>query len=121
MSNPCAGMELGASTVLYPLHRCKTIYLVLPTFSSILLNCRTGKGGDTTTGEKNAGYVCMTARSNVQVRHAQGIHNVAGEKDFSAYMSHDLFDAQLTALGWNQVGFCSFFSMNEVTNSQVLK
>ncbi|XP_066346371.1 phosphoglycerate mutase-like protein 1 [Miscanthus floridulus] len=59
-----SGMELGASTALYPLHRCKTIYLV---------------------------------------RHAQGIHNVAGEKDLSAYMSHDLFDAQLTALGWNQV------------------
>jgi hypothetical protein len=54
----------------------------------------------------------MTARSNVQVRHAQGIHNVAGEKDFSAYMSHDMFDAQLTPLGWSQVGFCSFFSMN---------
>ena len=52
----------------------------------------------------------MTARSNVQVRHAQGIHNVAGEKDFGAYMSHDLFDAQLTPLGWNQVRFCSFFS-----------
>ncbi|ONM19133.1 Phosphoglycerate mutase-like protein [Zea mays] len=59
-----SGMELGATTALYPLHRCKTIYLV---------------------------------------RHAQGIHNVAGEKDFGAYMSHELFDAQLTPLGWNQV------------------
>ncbi|KXG25754.1 phosphoglycerate mutase-like protein 1 isoform X2 [Sorghum bicolor] len=59
-----AGMEPGATTALYPLHRCKTIYLV---------------------------------------RHAQGIHNVAGEKDFGAYMSHDLFDAQLTPLGWSQV------------------
>jgi broad specificity phosphatase PhoE len=39
----------------------------------------------------------------LQVRHAQGIHNVAGEKDFKAYMSHDLFDAQLTPLGWSQV------------------
>ncbi|ONM19129.1 Phosphoglycerate mutase-like protein [Zea mays] len=64
MPNPRAGMELGATTALYPLHRCKTIYLV---------------------------------------RHAQGIHNVAGEKDFGAYMSHELFDAQLTPLGWNQV------------------
>ncbi|KAL9172159.1 hypothetical protein ABFS82_03G026900 [Erythranthe guttata] len=37
------------------------------------------------------------------VRHAQGFHNVAGEKDHSAYMSPDLFDAQLTPLGWDQV------------------
>ncbi|RCV32452.1 hypothetical protein SETIT_7G004100v2 [Setaria italica] len=59
-----SGMEPGAGTALYPLHRCKTIYLV---------------------------------------RHAQGIHNVAGEKDFNAYKSHDLFDAQLTPLGWSQV------------------
>ncbi|KAG2564565.1 phosphoglycerate mutase-like protein 1 isoform X2 [Panicum virgatum] len=57
-------MEPIAGTALYPLHRCKTIYLV---------------------------------------RHAQGIHNVAGEKDFNAYMSQDLFDAQLTPLGWSQV------------------
>nr|XP_043615387.1 phosphoglycerate mutase-like protein isoform X2 [Erigeron canadensis] len=37
------------------------------------------------------------------VRHAQGIHNVAGEKDHSAYMSEELFDAHLTPLGWQQV------------------
>ncbi|KAL3617909.1 hypothetical protein CASFOL_038230 [Castilleja foliolosa] len=37
------------------------------------------------------------------VRHAQGYHNVAGEKDHSAYMSPELFDASLTPLGWEQV------------------
>lgn len=37
------------------------------------------------------------------MRHAQGIHNVAGEKDHSAYMSEELFDAHLTPLGWQQV------------------
>ncbi|KAL2471460.1 Phosphoglycerate mutase-like protein 2 [Abeliophyllum distichum] len=37
------------------------------------------------------------------VRHAQGIHNVAGELDHSAYLSPDLFDAHLTPLGWQQV------------------
>ncbi|KAK4428760.1 Phosphoglycerate mutase-like protein 1 [Sesamum alatum] len=37
------------------------------------------------------------------VRHAQGFHNVAGEKDHSAYMSPELFDAELTPLGWQQV------------------
>lgn len=39
----------------------------------------------------------------MQVRHAQGFHNVAGEKDHGAYMSPDLFDAALTPLGWEQV------------------
>lgn len=38
-----------------------------------------------------------------QVRHAQGIHNVDGEKNYKAYMSHDYFDAELTQLGWQQV------------------
>ncbi|KAG6784369.1 hypothetical protein POTOM_010060 [Populus tomentosa] len=37
------------------------------------------------------------------VRHAQGIHNVEGEKDYNAYMSEELFDAHLTPLGWRQV------------------
>ncbi|XVF39696.1 hypothetical protein PTKIN_Ptkin01aG0053600 [Pterospermum kingtungense] len=37
------------------------------------------------------------------VRHAQGIHNVAGDKDPEAYLSEDLFDAHLTPLGWHQV------------------
>ncbi|XP_015074151.1 phosphoglycerate mutase-like protein 1 isoform X1 [Solanum pennellii] len=37
------------------------------------------------------------------VRHAQGIHNVEGEKDHSAYLSRHLFDAHLTPLGWQQV------------------
>ncbi|ESW09662.1 hypothetical protein PHAVU_009G145700 [Phaseolus vulgaris] len=37
------------------------------------------------------------------VRHAQGFHNVEGEKDFEAYKSYDLFDANLTPLGWKQV------------------
>ncbi|MED6116012.1 hypothetical protein PIB30_096115, partial [Stylosanthes scabra] len=37
------------------------------------------------------------------VRHAQGVHNVEGEKNHDAYMSEDFFDAQLTPLGWKQV------------------
>ncbi|KAH7567606.1 hypothetical protein JRO89_XS07G0102200 [Xanthoceras sorbifolium] len=37
------------------------------------------------------------------VRHAQGIHNVAGEKNHDAYLSYDYFDAHLTPLGWQQV------------------
>ncbi|KAJ3679794.1 hypothetical protein LUZ60_016072 [Juncus effusus] len=38
------------------------------------------------------------------VRHAQGIHNVAGDKDDSAYLSEEFFDADLTLLGWEQAG-----------------
>lgn len=37
------------------------------------------------------------------VRHAQGIHNVDGEKNYKAYMSPEYFDAHLTKLGWLQV------------------
>ncbi|KAG5543754.1 hypothetical protein RHGRI_016494 [Rhododendron griersonianum] len=38
-----------------------------------------------------------------KVRHAQGIHNVEGEKDHDAYLSEELFDAHVTPLGWKQV------------------
>ncbi|XP_050904832.1 phosphoglycerate mutase-like protein 1 isoform X2 [Lathyrus oleraceus] len=37
------------------------------------------------------------------VRHAQGVHNVEGEKNHDAYLSYDYFDANLTPLGWKQV------------------
>merc|ERR1711915_747532 len=37
------------------------------------------------------------------VRHGQGYHNVAGEKDHDAYMSYEFFDTSLTPLGWRQV------------------
>uniref|UniRef100_A0A453ACG5 Phosphoglycerate mutase-like protein n=1 Tax=Aegilops tauschii subsp. strangulata TaxID=200361 RepID=A0A453ACG5_AEGTS len=37
------------------------------------------------------------------VRHAQGIHNVEGDKDHSAYKSPALVDAHITPLGWSQV------------------
>ncbi|KAG5014948.1 hypothetical protein JHK82_020632 [Glycine max] len=37
------------------------------------------------------------------VRHAQGIHNVEGDKNYKAYMNPDYFDAHLTPLGWQQV------------------
>ncbi|KAK6916234.1 Histidine phosphatase superfamily, clade-1 [Dillenia turbinata] len=37
------------------------------------------------------------------VRHAQGIHNIDGDKNYKAYMSPEYFDAHLTPLGWQQV------------------
>ncbi|KAI5355827.1 hypothetical protein L3X38_008722 [Prunus dulcis] len=56
---------------------------------------------DATTGPSL--YPLHRSKTLHLVRHAQGIHNVEGEKDHSAYMSYDLFDAHLTPLGWNQV------------------
>ncbi|XP_019417644.1 PREDICTED: phosphoglycerate mutase-like protein 1 isoform X3 [Lupinus angustifolius] len=38
-----------------------------------------------------------------QVRHAQGFHNVEGDKNYEAYLSYDFLDASLTPLGWKQV------------------
>ncbi|XP_002518318.2 phosphoglycerate mutase-like protein 1 isoform X1 [Ricinus communis] len=37
------------------------------------------------------------------VRHAQGMHNVEGDKNYKAYLSPKYYDAQLTQLGWQQV------------------
>ncbi|KAL2511995.1 Phosphoglycerate mutase-like protein 1 [Abeliophyllum distichum] len=45
-------------------------------------------------------YRCKTIHL---VRHAQGMHNVEGDKNYKAYMSPEYFDANLTQLGWQQV------------------
>ncbi|KAK3231122.1 hypothetical protein Dsin_003003 [Dipteronia sinensis] len=37
------------------------------------------------------------------VRHGQGIHNVEAEKNIDALLSHDLFDAPMSSLGWQQI------------------
>ncbi|KAL9238512.1 hypothetical protein vseg_012921 [Gypsophila vaccaria] len=37
------------------------------------------------------------------VRHAQGLHNVEGDKNYDAYHKPEYFDAPLTPLGWKQV------------------
>lgn len=37
------------------------------------------------------------------VRHAQGVHNIEGDKNYKAYMKPEYFDAPLTELGWQQV------------------
>ncbi|KAH9605460.1 hypothetical protein KSS87_008331 [Heliosperma pusillum] len=37
------------------------------------------------------------------VRHAQGVHNIEGDKNYKAYMKPEFFDAPLTPLGWQQV------------------
>ena len=60
-------------------------------------------------------YVYHHHSSSMHVRHAQGVHNVEGETDHSAYMKPDFFDARVTPLGWNQViKLCS--SLSSFTN-----
>jgi hypothetical protein len=55
----------------------------------------------------------------VQVRHAWGIHNIVGEKDFG-----DIHVTQtvLAPLGWNEVRFCSFFflQLNQFLSTRVV-
>lgn len=99
-------MDSGTGSTLFPLHRCKTLHLV-PHMSfhrallQLFLLCK----------EKNTNSCSITGLLFFfffnfvvnQVRHAQGIHNVEGEKDHKAYLSPKLFDAHLTPLGWQQV------------------
>ncbi|KAJ0750703.1 hypothetical protein HanLR1_Chr05g0185011 [Helianthus annuus] len=68
-----------------------------------------GGGGEDRSGIPNALVISLfdsasNSLSDHPVRHAQGVHNVAGEKDLSAFMFEELFDAHLTPLGWEQVG-----------------
>ncbi|CAN1827429.1 Phosphoglycerate mutase-like protein 1 [Linum perenne] len=65
---------------LFPAHRCKTIHLV----GNLIL-------------------LFNYEKPCIQVRHAQGVHNVEGDKNYKAYMSAQYFDAELTPLGWEQV------------------
>ncbi|KAG9146012.1 hypothetical protein Leryth_015637 [Lithospermum erythrorhizon] len=53
-------------------------------------------------GGSTALYPSHRCKTIHLVRHAQGIHNVEGEKDHDAYKSPHLFDAHLTPLGWQQ-------------------
>ncbi|WJX94847.1 hypothetical protein P8452_76223 [Trifolium repens] len=55
---------------------------------------------DATTGQSL--YPLHHSKTIHLVRHAQGVHNVEGEKNHDAYLSDDLFDANLTPLGWKQ-------------------
>ncbi|XP_057867490.2 phosphoglycerate mutase-like protein 1 isoform X1 [Cryptomeria japonica] len=45
-------------------------------------------------------HCCKTLH---MVRHAQGYHNVRGDKGRTVLLPHELFDASLTPLGWQQV------------------
>lgn len=80
----------SGQSILYPLHRCKTLHLVCANFTFV--NC-----------SMLCFSYCGLIQTCMQVRHAQGFHNVEGDKNPDAYLSYDLFDASLTPLGWKQV------------------
>ncbi|KAI4968620.1 hypothetical protein ZWY2020_045950 [Hordeum vulgare] len=65
--------------------------------------CRCSSSPEMEASAGTALYPAHRCKTIYLVRHAQGIHNVEGEKDFAAYKSHALLDAQLTPLGWSQV------------------
>ncbi|KAG2391687.1 Phosphoglycerate mutase-like protein [Vigna angularis] len=68
---------------------------------SLLLSRDSSSGMDSAAGQIL--YPLHRCKTVHLVRHAQGVHNVAGEKNHDEYMSYDYFDAHLTPLGWNQV------------------
>ncbi|XP_048554193.1 phosphoglycerate mutase-like protein 1 [Triticum urartu] len=65
--------------------------------------CSSSSSPEMEAGSGTALYPAHRCKTIYLVRHAQGVHNVEGEKDFAAYKSHALLDAQLTPLGWSQV------------------
>ncbi|XP_071732338.1 phosphoglycerate mutase-like protein [Rutidosis leptorrhynchoides] len=69
----------------------------------LLLSCSSSLVSEMGSNASEGIYPLHRSKTIHLVRHAQGVHNVAGEKDHSAYMSEDLFDAHLTPLGWQQV------------------
>jgi len=76
----------------------------LPSLSRLSLRCCSSlPAHDMETKPSQGLYPLHRCKTIHLVRHAQGIHNVEGEKNHKAYLSEDLFDAHLTPLGWQQV------------------
>ncbi|CAL5377597.1 unnamed protein product [Camellia sinensis] len=87
LEDAVSNMDSGGEPSLYPLHHCKTLHLT--TIFLGFCSCFPSR--------------CRLIKPYIQVRHAQGIHNVEGDKNYEAYMSPEYFDAQITPLGWQQV------------------
>ncbi|XP_028775875.1 phosphoglycerate mutase-like protein 1 [Neltuma alba] len=65
--------------------------------------CFSGLSGNMDCGAGSSLYPLHRCKTIHLVRHAQGIHNVEGDKNYKAYLNPDFFDAHLTPLGWQQV------------------
>ncbi|XP_029145388.1 phosphoglycerate mutase-like protein 1 isoform X4 [Arachis hypogaea] len=65
--------------------------------------CFSGLSENTDSGVAPCLFPLHRCKTIHLVRHAQGIHNVEGDKNYDAYLNPAYFDAQLTPLGWQQV------------------
>ncbi|CAH9105198.1 unnamed protein product [Cuscuta epithymum] len=104
-SNPTADFHPTTATRLHlQLPRSSSPTVSLPPRSAAFLcssSLASVVGMDASGGQ--GVYPLHRCKTIHLVRHAQGFHNVEGEKDHSAYLSPHLFDASLTPLGWQQV------------------
>ncbi|XP_044490484.1 phosphoglycerate mutase-like protein 1 isoform X2 [Mangifera indica] len=75
----------------------------LTSTSPLSLRCFSSPYPDMDGGVGPTLYPLHRCKTLHLVRHAQGIHNVDGDKNFKAYMTPEYFDAHLTQLGWKQV------------------
>ena len=122
-------MDSSGGPSLYPLHRCKILHFVGVEFMVHVYKCCIDLNSDIfcikDIQDHHLPWLllmlsnCNLINSYMQVRHAQGIHNVDGEKNYKAYMNPEYFDAQLTPLGWQQVETCSFLCCYVVMQSQL--
>ncbi|KAI4388676.1 hypothetical protein MLD38_000984 [Melastoma candidum] len=100
------GRRLFSSPSIHPSSPCSFALPASNSKSLIILRPRSFLSPTSPDMDSSAGtglYPLHRCKTLHLVRHAQGIHNVAGEKDHSAYMSYDFLDAHLTPLGWEQV------------------
>uniref|UniRef100_A0A5B6ZBT5 Putative phosphoglycerate mutase-like protein 1 n=1 Tax=Davidia involucrata TaxID=16924 RepID=A0A5B6ZBT5_DAVIN len=92
----------STATAIFNLKQKRTSYFVtVPPIRPSVLCSSSLSDMDATAGQSL--YPLHRCKTIHLVRHAQGIHNVEGEKDHKAYLSEELFDAHLTPLGWQQV------------------
>ncbi|CAL1395574.1 unnamed protein product [Linum trigynum] len=100
---PKTSLFLSSATLSLPLPPRIVSPISTPRRSSLPLCCASLSGGKMEAEPAMTLYPLHRTKTIHLVRHAQGVHNVEGEKDYNMYMSEELFDARLTPLGWQQV------------------
>ncbi|KAK8678025.1 hypothetical protein V6N13_143542 [Hibiscus sabdariffa] len=98
--------KVGHSPFIYRHHQ--NLIIIPPPFSKIPKKTNSSASVFLSVSDMDATitpglYPLHRCKTLHLVRHAQGVHNVAGEKDHAAYSSEEYFDAHITPLGWQQV------------------